>query len=185
MFWVSVKYVKGECLSLVLQKLNMGDHCEVFSSLKGSVLEISHVEEVSTAIDSLNMDGAPSPMTSTPCKVKSTALKPNISTAQDVRPKPVITCTAPACNYRTTWLTNMKKHQRVHTGKMFPCKECDKAYSSKQRLKDHHRSKHQNNTLMCEVCGRSLESSNGLQNHRKVEHEKKHVVHGCSHYLRQ
>ena len=40
MFWVSVKYVKGECLSLVLQKLNMGDHCEVFSPLEGSVLEI-------------------------------------------------------------------------------------------------------------------------------------------------
>ena len=38
MFWVSVKYVKGECLSLVLQKLNMGDHCEVFSPLEGSVL---------------------------------------------------------------------------------------------------------------------------------------------------
>ena len=51
MFWVSVKYVKGEYLSLVLQKLNMGDHCEVFSPLEGSVLEISHVEEVSTAID--------------------------------------------------------------------------------------------------------------------------------------
>ena len=38
MFWVSVKYVTGECLSLVLQKLNMGDHCKVFSPLEGSVL---------------------------------------------------------------------------------------------------------------------------------------------------
>ena len=36
MFWVSVKYVKGECLSLVLQKLNMGDHCKVFSPLEAS-----------------------------------------------------------------------------------------------------------------------------------------------------
>ena len=69
--------------------------CEVFSHPESSVPQLSHVEPVSTAIDPFFMDDAPSPMTYTPCKVKSIALKPNVSTVQEMRPKPVITCMAP------------------------------------------------------------------------------------------
>ena len=73
----------------------------------------------------------------------------------------------------------MSIHLKTHsvTPQLFECKDCDKSYSSKQKLKAHHLSKHSNLTLVCPIqtCSKVFHSRPVLKNHLAGVHGDKTV----------
>ena len=95
----------------------MNETIDMFCPLEGSVLDISHEEEVTLSEATINSELCP--VTSTPHK--DTVTTGTLTPTTDAMPKTRVSCSTSACNYKTTDLSNMKKHQRVHTGEKLRC----------------------------------------------------------------
>ena len=73
--------------------------------------------------------------------------------------------------------SKMSDHLKSHNSQpqLFQCKDCDKSYTSKKKLKDHRFSKHTNLTLVCPIqtCLKVFKSRAVLKNHLAGVHGDK------------
>lgn len=75
---------------------------------------------------------------------------------------------------------NLKQHILTHKGARFKCCICDKAYKSRQAVREHYRLAHSNNryAYTCAQCNKSFTVKASLTHHLKI-HEPERQLFAC------
>lgn len=72
------------------------------------------------------------------------------------------------CDKSYTWLSDLMKHQKVHTEERYQCSECEKIYVLKSDLCKHQRSHQEGKAFLCKLCGKSFISAGDLHKHTRI-----------------
>ena len=98
-----------------------------------------------------------------------------------------IPCEYPECDKAFPSKSRLKEHHRSHTGeKPYKCGVCDNSFTNSSNLKVHRRIHTGEKPYTCNVCHRGFNQHNGLTTHRRIHtREKPYKCTICNTYFTQ
>ncbi|KAK3909311.1 Zinc finger protein 19 [Frankliniella fusca] len=87
-----------------------------------------------------------------------------VNTSIDCRPKHK----CDRCDKCYFWLSDLMKHQKLHSGERYQCSECEKTYVLKSDLCKHQRSHQGEKAFLCKFCDKSFISAGDFHKHTRI-----------------